>query len=278
MQYWLDLFTVETWEEARVQEFRVTGFRERRWPQVSKIRAGDRFVCYLTQVGRFAGILEAVSDPYRDLEKARSIWRLQEFPCLVDTRAVIALDPLRAVPKGEIVPQLSIGKKWGGIVRGSPVRLAERDGNCILDALRRAESVGKTYPLPTRRARRTRVRGGASDPGGAAGMTERGEGATIEGVGRFINFDPYDGKRLPDRPGVYVFYDISDRPIYVGEAQSIAHRIRQHHERFWFKPPIVQTASYVQIADVKLRKQIEAILIKFLKRNAVLNKQHVDRS
>jgi hypothetical protein len=105
-----------------------------------------------------------------------------------------------------------------------------------------------------------------------------GDSNTIEGLGRFINFDPYDSRRLPDMPGVYVFYDISDRPIYVGEAQSIAHRIRQHHEKFWFKPPIVTTASYVQIADVKLRKQIEAILIKFLKRNAVLNKQHVERS
>lgn len=111
-----------------------------------------------------------------------------------------------------------------------------------------------------------------------ANQSKTEEVGPVEELGRFINFDPYDNKRLPEKPGVYVFYDISDRPIYVGEAQNIAHRIRQHHERFWFKPPIVQMASFVQIADVKLRKQIEAILIKFLKRNAVLNKQHVERS
>lgn len=41
---------------------------------------------------------------------------------------------------------------------------------------------------------------------------------------------------------------------------------------------MVENASYLQIADRKLRKQIEAILINFLKSNAVLNKQHADRS
>jgi len=37
--------------------------------------------------------------------------------------------------------------------------------------------------------------------------------AEIEGVGRFIDFDPHDESDFPKDPGVYVFYDVSDRPI-----------------------------------------------------------------
>jgi hypothetical protein len=39
----------------------------------------------------------------------------------------------------------------------------------------------------------------------------------------------------------------------------------------------VENAEYVRIEDETLRKQLEETLIKFLRRNAVLNKQLVDR-
>jgi transcriptional regulator with XRE-family HTH domain len=101
--------------------------------------------------------------------------------------------------------------------------------------------------------------------------------ATVEGVGEFFEFDPHDKDDWPDDPGIYVFYDISDRPVYVGQGASIRKRIADHEEKFWFKHPIVSTASYISIPDGELRKKIETILIRFLKRNAVINKQNVDR-
>ena len=101
--------------------------------------------------------------------------------------------------------------------------------------------------------------------------------ATIQGIGQLVGFDPYEEAELQDVPGVYVFYDISDRPVYVGKASSIRERVRQHYQKFWFKRPIVDTASYIEVRDETLRHQIEQILIKFLKSNAVLNKQSVER-
>lgn len=101
--------------------------------------------------------------------------------------------------------------------------------------------------------------------------------ATVEGVGEFFEFDPHDREDWPDEPGIYVLYDISDRPIYVGQGSSIRRRIADHEEKFWFKHPIVSTASYISVPDGELRKKIETILIRFLKRNAVINKQNVDR-
>jgi transcriptional regulator with XRE-family HTH domain len=101
--------------------------------------------------------------------------------------------------------------------------------------------------------------------------------ATILDVGVLTDFDPYATEDLPRVGGVYVFYDVSERPIYVGESDNIRRRVGDHSDKFWFKAPIVETAAYVQIDDVRLRKQVEATMIKFLKSNAVINKQHTTR-
>ncbi len=102
--------------------------------------------------------------------------------------------------------------------------------------------------------------------------------ATITDVGEFIDFDPHNENDYPEDAGVYVFYDVSERPVYVGQSQNIRDRIRNdHYTRFWFKAPIVQAASYVKIEDETLRKQIEKVMIKFMRSNAVINKHHVGR-
>jgi len=99
----------------------------------------------------------------------------------------------------------------------------------------------------------------------------------IVGLGPLTDFDPYDKDNLPTVSGVYVFYDVSDRPIYVGKAEIIKARVRDHEEKFWFKRPLVERALYVKIDDATLRHQVEQLLIKFLKSNAVINRQSVDR-
>lgn len=106
---------------------------------------------------------------------------------------------------------------------------------------------------------------------------ERDADLGVDGVGAFTDFDPYDWNDVPDCPGIYVFYDISDRPIYVGEGQSIRARCRKHEEKFWYKSPVVYKASYVDVPEQKLRRQIEKVMIRFMKSNAVINKQLVKR-
>jgi len=103
------------------------------------------------------------------------------------------------------------------------------------------------------------------------------EASTIEGLGEFQDFEPHDENDWPAEAGIYVFYDISDRPIYVGMGSNIADRIAAHQDKFWFKRPVVERAAYVSIKNEKLRRQIETILIKFLKSNAIINKQGVER-
>lgn len=106
---------------------------------------------------------------------------------------------------------------------------------------------------------------------------EAADEQSVPGVGTLQNFDPHERDQLPALPGVYVFYDISDRPVYIGKAGNIASRVKEHEEKKWFVRPIVQNGSYVKIEDAKLRHSVEQVLIKFLKSNAILNKQSVDR-
>jgi transcriptional regulator with XRE-family HTH domain len=100
--------------------------------------------------------------------------------------------------------------------------------------------------------------------------------ATIDDL-EFIDFDPHREEDYPDEPGIYVFYDISERPVYIGQSANIKQRIKDHYTRFWFKRPIVEDAKYVTIQEEEMRKKIEKIMIQFLRSNSVLNKQYVAR-
>ncbi len=117
---------------------------------------------------------------------------------------------------------------------------------------------------------------GESAPTETVRLTE--EDAVIPDVGTLTDFDPHDESERPAEPGIYVFYDISDRPIYIGESQSIRARVADHAEKFWFRAPVVETAAYVRIEDARLRRQVEQTMIRFLKSNAVINRQGVDRA
>lgn len=86
--YWLDLFTVETWKEFLDHGGIVSGFSDKRWATVQKIKPGDHLLCYLTRVSRWVGLLEVVSKPFFDEEP---IWSSQVYPSRVEVRVVLAL-------------------------------------------------------------------------------------------------------------------------------------------------------------------------------------------
>jgi hypothetical protein len=108
------------------------------------------------------------------------------------------------------------------------------------------------------------------------------EDSEIEGFGEFVDFDPHgDKSRWPTGGGVYVFYDVSSRPVYVGETGDLHRRMKDyfspHRRMWWVSQPIVETASFIPVEDTKARKRLEKILIRFLKSNAVMNRIHVRR-
>ena len=176
-----------------------------------------------------------------------------------------SVPPLRATPMhesfGEWVVQGRVAKGWTQAQLAKKAKLSQA-------AISNIEIGRSPNPLVATRLRIEEALG-ARIPAAIAEEQERA--AEVEGVGVMLNFDPHDPKEYPTEAGVYVFYDRSDRPVYVGESTDIRRRVRDHADKFWFKAPIVDTASYVPIPDDALRRKVESVLIAFLRSNAVLN-------
>jgi hypothetical protein len=142
--YWLDLFTPVTWQEFLDAGDEVSGFRESRWNTLQKVKGGDYFLCYLTGVSRWIGLLEVKSDPFRDTS---AIWKDESFPCRVKVKVLAKLRPETGVPVKEMKDQLSVFQTtggalaWTGHFRGSPTKWKIADGEAVVKAvLQAAES------------------------------------------------------------------------------------------------------------------------------------------
>jgi hypothetical protein len=85
------LFTGTTWQEFLDAGATVSGFREHRWKSVKRVEPGDYFLCYVTGVSRFIGVLEATSEPFWD--KA-PIWKDEVLPCRVEVEPTLGVLPL----------------------------------------------------------------------------------------------------------------------------------------------------------------------------------------
>jgi hypothetical protein len=148
--YWIDLFTVETWKEFQDHGSDVSGFSEKRWATVQRMKPGDYLLCYLTRVSRWVGLLEVVGKPFFDEEP---IWSSSVYPSRVSVRAVLQLAPEHGVPVLNMREELTIFRgldnpnRWQGPFRGSPNRWKAADGEAIVRALQDAEANPVVRPL-----------------------------------------------------------------------------------------------------------------------------------
>lgn len=152
--YWLDLFTVSTWNEFKTGGACISGFRESRWHTVQQIKPGDYFLCYLSGISRFVGVLEVVDEPYKDDTR---LWTLGEFPCRLNVKVIVELDPETAVPVLELREKLSFfrnlssPKAWTGRFRGSPTKWDATDGEVVVQAILQAKQNPINRPVDKRK-------------------------------------------------------------------------------------------------------------------------------
>lgn len=143
MAYFIDLFSPETYEAFGRSTQEVSGFRMRHKGMAERIKPGDVFACYVTRVSRWCGLLEIVEGPFIDnkpifvpdndpfivrFRVKPKVWLPIEHSLPIhDDRIWNGLSFTRTLEKG------SIG--WTGKVRGSLVRLDDKDGKFLADAL-----------------------------------------------------------------------------------------------------------------------------------------------
>ena len=139
--FWLDSFTVKTWQEFINAGAGVSGFPEKRWKTVQQIKPGDYLLCYLIGIVRFVGILEVISQPFKDKSP---IWEDNDYPCRLKVKLVVGLTPETAIPIKVFEGQLSFlekvsGSSWALHFRGSPRKWKPEDGETIVNALFKAQ-------------------------------------------------------------------------------------------------------------------------------------------
>ncbi len=142
VNYWLDLFTGTTWDEFRKAGATVSGYRERMRSRAKRVKRGDVFLCYLTGVMRWVGMLEVIG-PSKD---RRRIWQGDEFPVRFDVRPVVMVDAEYGVPMEELLGRVSFFAgpkdrgKFKGFVRMSPNRfMHSEDAALIVELLKTAQ-------------------------------------------------------------------------------------------------------------------------------------------
>jgi predicted RNA-binding protein len=121
MAYYIDLFSPETYEAFRRSSRDVSGFRLRQKSIAERINAGDIFVCYMTRLSRWFGVLEVIEGPYVD---SAPVFVAEDDPFVVRfrVRPIAVLDPEKSIPfmttiSGRVCPSRAI---WSLALRHGP--------------------------------------------------------------------------------------------------------------------------------------------------------------
>lgn len=155
MAYFIDLFSPETYAAFARSGRDISGFRLRHKGMAERIKPGDVFVCYLTRLSRWFGLLEVVEGPFID-NKAIFVPASDPFVVRFRVRPLVWLEFETAIPihDDEIWTGLSFTRGlergsvgWTGKVRGSLARLDDHDGEFLAEKLMAQSTQGKPYPL-----------------------------------------------------------------------------------------------------------------------------------
>ena len=170
MAYFLDLFTPETWGAFCNRGATITGFRQRhRRLAIERVSQGDIFICYLTRLSRWCGVLQVESNAYDD---DSSIYEDPDpFTVRFKVKPIVTLEPKLAIPIYDDVvwSTLSITNQhqkgtpsWTGFFRGSLNKFEQDDGRYLVDLLTRQQSNPEAYELTDKDkrhlARRRKIR------------------------------------------------------------------------------------------------------------------------
>lgn len=155
MNYYTYLFSPETFESFTRSDRTLAGVRKNQEQAARRLQVGDRLICYVTKVGRWAGVLEVTSPVFED-STPRFVPSDDPFVIRFNVDAQVWLPIEKCVPiKEKIVwDTLSFtkvnnptpGMGWTGVVRRSLNRLKDEDGRYLEQLLISQSKDGTDYP------------------------------------------------------------------------------------------------------------------------------------
>jgi hypothetical protein len=153
--YFVNLFSPETYEVFSNSKRNLSGFRISQQNAASKINVGDRFVCYMTKLSRWVGILEVNSLFYID-ETPFYYTENDPFVVRFGVTEVVWLPKELAVPirDDRVWNELSFtrgqNKKsftWTAMVRSSLRPMDNSDGAFLEELLLRQDREGEQFEV-----------------------------------------------------------------------------------------------------------------------------------
>lgn len=155
MSYFIYLFSPETYEAFTRSTQSLSGFRLWHKGLAERIKARDVFVCYVTKVSRWCGLLEIIDGPFID---ASPIFMPEDDPFVVRFKVRpmvwLPLDQSLPIHDDTVWKGLSFTRSlekgsiaWTGKVRGSLVKLDEKDAKFLAEALADQAEAPKTFAL-----------------------------------------------------------------------------------------------------------------------------------
>lgn len=155
MAYYLNLFSPATYEAFARSDRTISGFRLRQRNVAQRVKSGDKFVCYMTRLSRWIGLLEVLEGPLID---QTPIFYPEDDPFVVRfrVRELVWLPVEKAIPIHEdqvwqclsfTRGQSKTSSTWTGKLRGSLVKLDDTDGAFLESVLRAQVTNEVTYPV-----------------------------------------------------------------------------------------------------------------------------------
>ena len=163
MAYYLDIFSPETYEAFSKTDKSTTGFRIRQLKTAERINRGDKFLCYITKLSRWIGVLEIQSECY--IDEDTQIFYSEDDPFVVRfmVSPIAWLDKEKAVPIREdhIWSRLSFTKEhekhtssWTGKFRSSLTHIDDDDGEFLEKIIVEQSQNGILYEVDDREYRK----------------------------------------------------------------------------------------------------------------------------
>jgi predicted RNA-binding protein len=158
MAYYLDIFSPETYEAFIKSPQDITGFRARQASLAERIRPGDKFICYMTKLSRWFGVLEVLSDCYHD-ETPRFYPEGDPFVIRFKIRPICLLEKEKAIPIREdkiwnilsfTQGHIKAGSQWTGRLRASLTKIEDEDGKFLEEMILSQSGEGVTYQVDER--------------------------------------------------------------------------------------------------------------------------------
>jgi hypothetical protein len=163
MHYYTYVFSPETYESFTRSDRTLAGVRKRRERAARRLQVGDRLICYVTKVGRWAGVLEVKGPVFED-STPRLVPSDDPFVIRfkVDTQVWLPIEKCVPIKERIVWDNLSFTKEntttsgvgWTGFVRRSLYRLKDEDGRYLEQLLHSQNKDGVDYPLDSNEWRR----------------------------------------------------------------------------------------------------------------------------